>query len=53
VALPCQMRRPSISSRWQTLYIATDNRGATAARSGGDTTTLKNPGSILEFKYGG
>jgi len=37
----------------RTLYIVTDNRGPTAARSGEATATLKNPGSILEFKYGG
>jgi glucose/arabinose dehydrogenase len=43
----------ALSPNGQTLYIATDNRGATAARSGGATATLKNPGSILEFKYGG
>jgi hypothetical protein len=36
-----------------TIYIATDNRGPAAARSGGVATTLRNPGSILEFKYGG
>ena len=35
----------------KTLYVATDNGGMAEAISGGVTTTMLNPGSILLFTY--
>lgn len=37
----------------RTFYIATDNTGSTSGPSGSSTTTLNNPGAILEFQYTG
>lgn len=37
----------------RTFYIATDNTGSTSGPSGASTTTLNNPGAILEFQYTG
>jgi PQQ-dependent dehydrogenase (s-GDH family) len=34
-------------------YISTDNAGPTTTSAGRATTTLENPGSILEFRYTG
>jgi PQQ-dependent dehydrogenase (s-GDH family) len=35
------------------MYVTTDNRGMAEALSGGTTTTMQNPGSILVFTYAG
>lgn len=37
----------------RTFYIATDNSGSTSGPSGNTTTTMNNPGAILEFQYTG
>ena len=36
-----------------TVYVATDSAGMAEALTGGTTTTMQNPGSILVFKYAG
>ena len=36
-----------------TIYVATDSAGMAEALSGGTTTTMQNPGSILVFTYTG
>jgi hypothetical protein len=36
-----------------TMYVATDSGGMSEALSGGTTTTMQNPGSILVFTYTG
>jgi PQQ-dependent dehydrogenase (s-GDH family) len=46
-------RDVALSPDGRTIYIATDGQGSKATRSDGAKATLKNPGSILEFKYGG
>jgi len=43
----------AISDDGTTFYIATDSKGSTSGPSGGKTADLKNPGSILAFKYTG
>ena len=35
------------------MYVATDSGGMAEALSGGTTTTMQNPGSILVFTYAG
>jgi PQQ-dependent dehydrogenase (s-GDH family) len=37
----------------RTFYVATDMQGRTTGESGANTTALKDPGAILEFKYTG
>jgi PQQ-dependent dehydrogenase (s-GDH family) len=48
-----RFRDTAIGSDMKTLYIATDASGLTESLSGGVTTTLQHPGSILMFYYTG
>lgn len=44
-------RDMAISPDGTTIYVATDDTGQTSGPSGGNTTELLNPGTILKFKY--
>jgi PQQ-dependent dehydrogenase (s-GDH family) len=48
-----RFRDTAFSADMKTIYIATDNGGLAESASGGTTTTMQNPGAILEFTYKG
>ncbi|MEO8883065.1 MAG: cytochrome c, partial [Devosia sp.] len=48
-----RFRDTAFSPDKQTMYVATDNGGLAESKSGGTTTTMQNPGSILVFTYKG
>lgn len=48
-----RFRDTAVSPDGLTIYVATDNGGPAEALSGGTTTRLQNPGSILVFRYRG
>ena len=48
-----RFRDTAFSPDKTTLYVATDSGGMAEALSGGTTTTMQNPGSILVFTYAG
>ncbi|WP_437759903.1 glucose/sorbosone family PQQ-dependent dehydrogenase [Sorangium sp. So ce1389] len=43
----------ALSPDGRTIYVITDSSGSTSGPTGGTTTTLSNPGAILEFTYTG
>ncbi|XXX80147.1 glucose/sorbosone family PQQ-dependent dehydrogenase [Sorangium sp. So ce134] len=43
----------ALSPDGRTIYVITDTQGNTSGPTGGATTTLDNPGAILEFTYTG
>jgi hypothetical protein len=48
-----RFRDTAFSPDKTTMYVATDSGGMAEALSGGTTTTMQNPGSILVFTYSG
>jgi hypothetical protein len=46
-------RDTAFSPDMKTIYVATDNGGVAESLSGGATTKMRNPGSILVFTYSG
>ena len=48
-----RFRDTAFSPDKTTIYVATDSGGMAEALSGGTTTTMQNPGSILVFTYAG
>lgn len=46
-------RDVAVSADGTKFYLATDNSGSTSGPTAGYTSTLENPGSILEFSYTG
>jgi len=48
-----RFRDTAFSPDKKTMYVATDNGGLAESLSGGTTTTMQNPGSILVFTYKG
>ncbi|HEV7718811.1 MAG TPA: glucose/sorbosone family PQQ-dependent dehydrogenase [Arsenicitalea sp.] len=48
-----RFRDTAFSPDSKTLYVATDPGGLAEALTGGTTTTMQNPGSILAFTYTG
>ena len=48
-----RFRDTAFSPDKKTIYVATDPGGMAEALSGGTTTTMQNPGSILVFTYRG
>ncbi len=46
-------RDVALNSDGVTFYVLTDNSGATSGPTTGGTTTLSNPGAIVEFQYTG
>jgi len=48
-----RFRDTAVSPDGKTIYVATDNGGLAESSSGGTTTTMHDPGTILAFTYHG